>query len=77
MLDSEIKLSKSNLKFKSGDWSDSFSSHIFRGELLGRHLGVIGFGRIGKEIIKRATAFNMKTTAIVRNPKKYYKELFL
>ena len=73
MLDSEIKLSKSNLKFKSGDWSDSFSSHIFRGELLGRHLGVIGFGRIGKEIIKRATAFKMKTTAIVRNPYKYYK----
>ena len=71
MLESEIKLSKSNIKFKSGDWSDSFSDHIFRGELLGRQLGVIGYGRIGKEIIKRAKVFEMQITAIVRDPNKY------
>ena len=73
MLESEIKLSNINDKFKSLNWSDSFSNKNFRGELLNRHLGVLGYGRIGKEIIERANAFKMHTTAIVRNKSKYKK----
>ena len=51
MLESEIKLSQFDKKFKSLDWSDHFSNKEFRGELLGRKIGVIGYGRIGKKII--------------------------
>ena len=58
-------------KFKSLDWSDHFSNKEFRGELLGRKIGVIGYGRIGKKIIERANAFKMHSTAIVRNKDKY------
>ena len=71
MLESEIKLSQSDKKFKSLDWSDHFSNEEFRGELLGRKIGVIGYGSIGKKIIERANAFKMHSTAIVRNKDKY------
>lgn len=42
---------------KNGEWKRS----QFQGsELNGKVLGVIGFGRIGREVAKRAQAFNMK-----------------
>ena len=39
---------------KGGKWSRQTGS-----ELYGKMLGVIGLGRIGKEVVKRATAFGM------------------
>src|SRR5215213_5563027 len=39
---------------KAGKWSRQTGS-----ELYGKALGVIGLGRIGKEVVKRATAFGM------------------
>jgi D-3-phosphoglycerate dehydrogenase / 2-oxoglutarate reductase len=42
---------------KKGEWK----RQQFQGtELNGKVLGVIGFGRIGREVAKRATAFNMR-----------------
>jgi len=43
---------------KSGDWK-----RITGNELAGKTLGVLGLGRIGKEVVKRGDAFGMKPIA--------------
>jgi phosphoglycerate dehydrogenase-like enzyme len=60
-----------DVQLRKGDWSGYFSSTSFHGELYNRNLGIIGFGHIGKEISKRANAFGMNITAIVRDIEKY------
>ncbi|WP_199425941.1 phosphoglycerate dehydrogenase [Thermaerobacillus caldiproteolyticus] len=48
---------QAHISVKSREWNRS----VFVGtELHGKHLGVIGFGRIGSEVAKRARAFGMK-----------------
>ena len=71
MLESEINLNKMDAQLRKGDWSGYFSSTSFHGELYNRNLAIIGFGHIGKEISKRANAFGMNITAIVRDIEKY------
>jgi D-3-phosphoglycerate dehydrogenase len=45
---------------KNAEWKRT----AFQGtELNGKTLGVVGFGRIGREVVKRALAFNMKVVA--------------
>lgn len=51
---------QSDSSFKNKDYdSDKFIGH----ELFGKTLGVVGFGRIGREVAKRALAFGMKVIA--------------
>ncbi len=51
------KVCRANESIRNGEWNRS----AFQGtELYGKTLGVIGFGRIGKEVAKRARAFQMK-----------------
>jgi len=45
-------------KVKSGEWK-----RITGSELAGKTLGVLGMGRIGKELIRRARAFEMEAVA--------------
>ena len=73
MLESEIHLKKMDTQLRRGDWTGYFSSTSFHGELYSRNLGIIGYGHIGKEISKRANAFGMNITAIVRDTEKYKK----
>lgn len=50
-------LPQADAHVKKGEWKRS----KFQGaELNGKALGVVGFGRIGREVAKRASAFNMK-----------------
>ena len=71
MLEAEINLNKMNAQLKKGNWKGYFSSSSFHGELLNKNLGIIGYGHIGKEIAKRAKAFKMNISSLVRNIGKY------
>lgn len=53
-------LCRANESIRKGEWNRS----AFGGtELAGKTLGILGFGRIGKEVAKRAKAFDMKVLA--------------
>ena len=71
MLEAEINLNKMNAQLKKGNWNGYFSSSSFHGELFNKNLGILGYGHIGKEIAKRAKAFNMNISCVVRNIDKY------
>jgi D-3-phosphoglycerate dehydrogenase len=51
---------EANRSLKEGLW---LKSKFMGFELRGKLLGIIGFGRIGKAVAKRALAFDMKVTA--------------
>jgi phosphoglycerate dehydrogenase-like enzyme len=55
--------------FRAGSWSAhqpaGGSPH---GELLGRTVGILGYGRIGREVAKRAIGFGCKVVAANRSP---------
>ncbi len=71
MLEHEKGLSGIENRFRKGDWSDSlFGGGNLRGELAGKVLGILGYGRIGRALAPRAAAFGMKVHAITRTPRK-------
>jgi D-3-phosphoglycerate dehydrogenase len=54
------KIPQAHMSMKSGEWNRK----AFQGsELSGKTLGVMGMGRIGAEVAKRAMAFNMRVMA--------------
>jgi phosphoglycerate dehydrogenase-like enzyme len=56
---------------RDGRWEYGFlGPGGFVGELWSSKLGLLGFGRIGKEIVPRAAAFGIETTALTMHPEK-------
>lgn len=55
MLDCARQVSKFNEKLKNGQWD-----RVPRPGVWGKKLGIVGFGRIGKTVAKRAIAFQME-----------------
>jgi phosphoglycerate dehydrogenase-like enzyme len=49
--------------FRAGSWSAGGSPH---GEMLGRTIGIIGYGRIGREVAERAVGFGCRVVAANR-----------
>ena len=47
-----------------------FGSRAMVGELYGSNLGLVGFGRIGFEVARRASAFGMRRSAVTLHPDK-------
>ena len=47
---------------RNGNWK-----RMTGNELAGKHLGIVGLGRIGQEVAKRAAAFGMKISAYAAN----------
>ncbi|MCU5772755.1 2-hydroxyacid dehydrogenase [Erwiniaceae bacterium BAC15a-03b] len=64
MLQHEVRLVTLRASFDSQHWSETYLSRTPRGELYGRTLLIVGFGRIGQAIASRAQAFGVRVIAI-------------
>ena len=64
MLEWEIRLSAMRKNFSFEKWSGEYLSRVPHGELFGKHLVLVGFGGIGREIARRARAFGMHIAAV-------------
>jgi phosphoglycerate dehydrogenase-like enzyme len=53
-------------RFRAFDWSDR--AHRVHRDISGRTLGIVGLGRIGAEIARRASVFGMPVIAATRTP---------
>ena len=65
MLNHELGYAALCRDFSNERWADLYRARVPHGELSGKTLGIVGFGRIGRELAKRAKAFGM--TVIVAN----------
>lgn len=65
MLNWEIR--PDTLRFTAETWSDRFRARQPHGEILGRSIGIVGFGRIGRAIATRAKACGMRVVALDRS----------
>ena len=81
ILNWEINLIQKVTKFKTLDWSDSM---IFDGpthnELFNKTVGILGYGKIGKEIAKRIKPFGINLIGYTRSARKkdkYLNNLYL
>jgi len=56
--------------FRTGSWSASpqFGGGSPHGEVLGRTIGIIGYGRIGREVAQRAAGLKCRALAANRSP---------
>ncbi|WP_376960423.1 2-hydroxyacid dehydrogenase [Azospirillum sp. A26] len=64
MLNWEIRPDALRGSFATDTWSDTYRARVPHGEIHGLTLGLIGFGRIGRTIARRAAAFGMRILAV-------------
>ncbi|RYX95147.1 MAG: hypothetical protein EOO28_12060 [Comamonadaceae bacterium] len=64
MLEREIGIGPMGRAFSAGRWSDQYRARVQHGEIAGKTLALIGYGRIGQAIAKRARAFDMRVVAM-------------
>lgn len=67
MLDIEVGFSRMRSDFSHERWPDLYRGRSPHGELAGKTLGLIGYGRIGRAIARRAHAFDMRVIAANRS----------
>jgi len=71
MLEWEIQLCQKYHGMKVGDWAGSFVLNDgTHGELYGKTVGFLGYGRISMETAKRLKSFGVRTIARTRTPSK-------
>jgi len=69
MLNLTHGLFHSVLSFRAGSWEASLQGGGVRhGELLGRTVGIVGYGGIGREVARRAAPFGVRLLAANRSP---------
>jgi phosphoglycerate dehydrogenase-like enzyme len=64
-------LFEADRKLRGGEWVRSFMGTGVVEEVYGSTLGLIGYGRIGRETAKRAAAFGMKCRAVTVHPERH------
>jgi phosphoglycerate dehydrogenase-like enzyme len=64
------RLFESVTAFREGSWvaSPQFGGGSPHGEVLGRTIGIIGYGRIGREVAERAAGLKCRVLAVNRSP---------
>ena len=68
MLEWQIGVLRMHAQFRAGRWWGSFLAGPRHGDLHGKTLGIVGYGRIGREVAKRVHAFGMHVIAASRTP---------
>ncbi len=69
ILNWELNLIKKIKKFRSYNWEDSMLfSESPAGEISNKRVGIIGYGRIGQELAKKLSNFNVFITVVSRKP---------
>jgi phosphoglycerate dehydrogenase-like enzyme len=68
MLQWVIPIPKLDAALRGGKWHGSQMYGPRHQELFGQTLGIIGYGRIGREVARRARAFGMRMRACSRTP---------
>ena len=68
MLEWTIGIRTMDRGLRQADWTGSYLCGPVHGELFGKTVGIVGFGRIGKEIARRAHSFGMRVMACTRTP---------
>jgi phosphoglycerate dehydrogenase-like enzyme len=69
MLQWVIGIPRMDAALRRGQWYGSHLSGPRHDELYGKTVGIIGYGRIGREVARRARAFGMKMLACSRTPR--------
>ena len=68
LLDSLRRISEGDRIIRKGKWKQIYGAHDYVGfDLQGKTLGIMGLGRIGKTLAKRAKAFDIKIIYHNRN----------
>ncbi len=67
MLERETGFAAMSRSFTPKAWSDQYRARQPHGELVGKVLALIGYGRIGQAIARRAKAFDMSVLAVAPN----------
>ncbi len=68
MLDILRRVSEGDRMIREGRWGEIFGAYDYTGlDLQGKTLGILGLGRIGKTLAKRAKAFDLKLIYHNRN----------
>lgn len=68
MLEWTIDIRAMDRRLRRTDWTGSYLCGPVHAELFGKTAGIVGFGRIGKEVARRAQAFGMRVLACTRTP---------
>ena len=67
MLEWEIRLGDTHRRFREKSWDGIGAANgPVHGEVRGKRLGIIGYGHIGREVARRAAAFDMTVAAVTR-----------
>lgn len=68
MLEWTIEARRMDREFRRGSWAGSYLNGPRHGELFGKTLGIVGYGRIGREVARRAKPFGMRVIVCTRSP---------
>jgi phosphoglycerate dehydrogenase-like enzyme len=69
MLQWVIGIPRMDAALRQSDWYGSHLCGPRHGELFGQTLGIVGYGRIGREVAARARPFGLKVLACSRTPR--------